>query len=44
MTEEQRKQLREALVAVEYGEFVRSPLDQVEHGKMTLAKVLDRLN
>ncbi len=32
MTEEQRKQLADAIVAVEYGEFVKSLLDRVEVG------------
>jgi hypothetical protein len=43
MTDEQRKQLAEAIVAMEYGELVKALLDQVETGKMTLEEVLARL-
>jgi len=34
----------DAIVAVEYGELVKSLLDQVEAGEVTLKEVLDRLN
>ncbi len=44
MTDEQAQQLAGAIAAVEYGELVRSLLDQVEAGKMTLGEVLDQLN
>ena len=40
MTDEQAQQLADAIVAVEYGEFVRSLLDQVETREMTLETVL----
>ncbi len=43
MTDEQRKQLAEAIVAVEYGELVKSLLVRVETGEMTLGEVLTRL-
>ena len=43
MTDEQRKQLADAIVAVEYGEFVKPLLDQVEAGEMALEEVLARL-
>ena len=42
MTDEQRKQLGDAIVAVEYGELVKSLLDQVEAGEMTPEVVLAR--
>ena len=41
MTDEQK--LPDAIVAVEYGEFVKSLLDQVDAGEMTLRDVLARL-
>ncbi len=44
MTDEQTQQLADAIVAVGYGEFVKSLLDQVEVGEMTLEVVLDQLN
>jgi len=43
MTDEQSQQLADAIVAVEYGELVKSLLDQVEAGEMTLEEVLARL-
>ncbi len=43
MTDEQRKQLADAIVAVECGELVKSLLDQVETGEMALEAVLARL-
>ena len=43
MTDEQAQQLADAIVAVEYGELVKSLLDQVEAGEMTLGDVLARL-
>ena len=43
MTDEQAQQLADAIVAVEYGELMKSLLDQVEPGEMTLEEVLDRL-
>ena len=43
MTDEQRQQLAEAIVAVEYGELVKSLLDQIEAGEMTLEEVLAKL-
>ena len=44
MTDEQTQQLADAIVAVEYGELVKSLLDQIKAGEMTLGDVLDRLN
>ena len=43
MTDEQAKQLADATVAVEYGEFVKSLFDQVESGEITLEEVLAKL-
>ena len=43
MTDEQAQLLAEAIVAVEYGEMVKSLLDQVEAEEMTLEEVLARL-
>ncbi len=43
MTDEQREQLADAIVAVEYGELVKSLLDQVEAGEMAWGDVLARL-
>ena len=43
MTEEQSQLLAEALAAVEYGELVKSLLDLVDAGKMTLEEALARL-
>ena len=44
MTDEQAQQLAEAIVAVEYGELVKSLLHRVDAGEMTLEEVLDRLS
>ena len=43
MTQEQAQQLAEAIVAVEYGELVKSLLNRVDAGEMTLEEVLARL-
>ena len=43
MTDEQAQQLAEAIVAVEYGELVKSLLDQVEAGEVTLEEALTTL-
>ncbi len=43
MTDEPAQQLADAIVAVEYGEFVKSLLDHVEAGKVMLGEVLARL-
>ena len=43
MTDEQARQLADAIVAVEYGELVKSLLAQVETGEMTLEEILSRL-
>ena len=43
MTDEQAQQLADAIVAVEYGELVKSLLDQVGAGEMMLGDVLARL-
>ena len=43
MTDEQAQQLAEAVAAVEYGELVKSLLDQVETGEMTLEAILREL-
>ncbi len=43
MTDEQAQQLAEAIVAVEYGELVKSLLDHVDAGEMTLGEVLREL-
>ena len=43
MTDEQAQQLAEAIVAVEYGELVKSLLIHVDAGEMTLEEVLARL-
>ena len=44
MTDEQAQQFADAIVAVEYGEFVKSLLDQVDTEEMPLEEVLDKLN
>ncbi len=44
MTDEQDQQLTEAIVAVEYGELVKSLLDRVEAGEVTLEEILARLS
>ena len=41
MTDEQ--QLADAIVAVEYGEFVKSVLDQVGAGEATFGELLARI-
>ena len=43
MTDEQTQQLAEAIVAVEYGEFVRSLFDRIDAGEMTLEESLARI-
>ncbi len=43
MNDEQAQQLAEAVVAVEYGELVKSLLNRVDAGEMTLEEVLARL-
>ncbi len=43
MTNEQAQQLAEAIVAVEYGELVKSLLNRVDVGEMTLDAVLREL-
>ncbi len=43
MTEKQAQQLAEAIVAIEYGELVKSLLNRVDAGEMTLEEVLARL-
>ena len=43
MTEEQSQLLAEALAAVEYGEPVKSLLDRIDAGEMTLEEVLARI-
>jgi len=43
MTDEQAQQLAEAIVAVEYAELVKSLLDCVDAGGMTLEAVLREL-
>ncbi len=43
MTDEQAQQLAEAIVAVEYRELVKSLLNRVDAGEMTLEEVLARL-
>ena len=43
MTDAQTQQLADAILAVEYGEFVKSLLDRVDAGEMTLAEVLTRV-
>ncbi len=43
MTDEQAQQLAEAIAAVEYGELVKSLLNRVDAGEMTLEEVLARL-
>ncbi len=43
MTDEQAQQLAEAIAAVEYGELVKSLLDRVDGGEMTLEEVLATL-
>ncbi len=43
MTNEQARQLAEAIVAVEYGGLVKSLLNRVDAGEMTLEEVLARL-
>lgn len=44
MTDEQAQQLADAIVTVEYGELVKSLLDQVDTEEMPLEEVLDKLN
>ncbi len=44
MTGEQAQQLAEAIVAMEYGELVKSLLNRVDAGAMTLEEVLARLS
>ena len=43
MTQEQAQQLAEAIVAVEYGELVKSLLNRVDAGELTLEAVLREL-
>ncbi len=43
MTDEQAPQLAEAIVAVEYGELVKSLLNRLHAGEMTLEEVLQEL-
>ncbi len=43
MTDEQAQQLADAIVAMEYGELVKSLLHRVDAGEMTLEEVLARL-
>ncbi len=43
MTGKQAQQLAEAIVAMEYGELVKSLLNRVNAGEMTLEEVLARL-
>ena len=43
MTDEQAQQLAETIVAIEYGELVKSLLDRVDAGEMTLEEVLATL-
>ncbi len=43
MTDEQAQQLAEAIIAVEYGELVKSLLDSVDAREMTLEEVLREL-
>ncbi len=43
MTAEQAQRLAEAIVAMEYGELIKSLLDQVDAGEIMLEEVLARL-
>ncbi len=43
MTDEQAQQLAEAIVAVEYGELVKSLLNRIDAGGMTLEAILREL-
>ena len=43
MTEEQAQQSADAIVAVEYGDLVRSLLNRADAGEMTLEEVLARV-
>ncbi len=43
MNGEQAQQLAEAIVAMEYGELVKSLLNRVDDGEMTLEELLTRL-
>ncbi len=43
MTDQQAQQLAEAIVAVEYGELVKSLLNRVDAGEMTLEDLLQEV-